>query len=305
MDKVVLLRGENIFEETLKALEKAGFYKIDTDRVLVKPNLTANLPPWKGVTTDVRVVEAVLHALHEIGVKDIVIGESAVSAPATNSFRDNSYQEVVERYNARLIDLHEDRKVLVDVPNPLSIKRVLVAKEAYERFRVSVAKLKVHTLAGVSLSLKNMMGVLANERWKLIVHADVDRRIPDLNQVVKPGFAVIDGFVANEYDEVEANPVPMGIVLAGADPVAVDTVGALCIGYRDIPHIVNSAKVGLGVADINRIVIEGEKLENVARKLRTKRVYRNITGKIMGTVLTYIERIRGRGLRLVDFHSYL
>jgi len=40
---------------------------------LVKPNITAPYPPSSGITSDICVVEAVIHVLKDIGVKDIVI----------------------------------------------------------------------------------------------------------------------------------------------------------------------------------------------------------------------------------------
>lgn|GEM_PF-5275001 len=61
---------------------------------------------------------------------------------------------MARKYGVRLLDFHRDRKILVNVPKPLSLKRICVAETSYNMFRISVAKLKTHTLAGISLSLK-------------------------------------------------------------------------------------------------------------------------------------------------------
>ena len=60
-----------------------------------------------------------------------------------------------------------------------------------------------------------------------------------------------------------------------------DTVAALCIGWRNVPHIVNSSKVGLGIADIDRINVIGNSIENIAIRLRSKWVLEIVWGKSM------------------------
>jgi len=61
---------------------------------------------------------------------------------------------------------------------------------------ISVPKLKLHRMATVTLSLKNMMGALAS---KGSMHmGSLSENIVDLASVVKPSVSVVDGIIAGE-----------------------------------------------------------------------------------------------------------
>jgi uncharacterized protein (DUF362 family) len=62
----------------------------------------------------------------------------------------------------------------------------------------------------------------------------------------------------------------MDLIIAGADPVAVDAVSTAIMGFnpKNIGHITMAAKHGLGVADLDRIVVEGESIASVAKEFK-------------------------------------
>jgi uncharacterized protein (DUF362 family) len=63
-------------------------------------------------------------------------------------------------------------------------------------------------------------------------------------------------------------PVKMDLIIAGVDPVAVDAVGALVMGFNPnkIPHIKKASEKGLGT--INNIDIIGSSLSNVRKSFK-------------------------------------
>ena len=132
---------------------------------------------------------------------------------------------------------------------------------------ISVPKLKLHRITGVTLSLKNMMGVV---QPKGQMHFHLNEKIADLASVVKPRLAVVDGLIGGEGHERAGKPVPMNLVIAGLDPVAVDTVGATIMGINvdNIKHIKLAAKKELGTCNLDQIRILGESLEKVKRKFK-------------------------------------
>lgn len=287
---------ERAFEATLSLLEKSRLGDmLPRGNILVKPNLVTADGSREGITTDVSIVDAVLHFLTENGCTNIVVGEGCGAGPTHKAFEVNGYVEVAQKHGAKLVDLDTSEGVDLEVPNPLSVKRLRVARIAYEAdFRISVAKLKVHSIGIITGCLKNMMGCLNGKKWKLVVHSDVQKRIIDLNRLVGPHFGIIDGIIGNEVEECDPNPVPMNILIGGDDCVAVDSVSAECmgIGWNEIPHLVLAEREGLGTADIGRIEVSGEKVENVRRKferesgpwtyIRTRGEI--IAGKIFGSI---------------------
>jgi len=94
--------------------------------------------------------------------------------------------------------------------------------------------------------------------------------IADLASVLKPSVAVVDGIIAGEGHETSGNPVEMGIVIAGTDPVAVDAVGAAVMGISpaEVKHLSLAAEKGLGTSSLDEITVLGEPIERVTRKFR-------------------------------------
>ncbi|MEM1539157.1 MAG: DUF362 domain-containing protein [Candidatus Bathyarchaeia archaeon] len=278
MVKVAIIKGLSPIESTVKALEMLredlGLILSAKEPILIKPNYINAQHPSTGITTDSRVIEGILKFLKENGKDNIVIGEGSGFADTFHAFKVAGIDKVAERWNAKLIDLNKDIFVEVYPPNPLSLRRVRVAKTALESLIISVPKLKVHRLTTVTLGLKNMMGALAHKGRMHNGH--LSENIADLASVLKPSLTVIDGIIAGEGHETSGNPVEMNIVIAGVDPVAVDTVGAAVMGVspQEVKHLVLAEKKGLGTCNLNRIEVVGEKIENVKRSFRRSLVSR-------------------------------
>ena len=170
--------------------------------------------------------------------------------------------------NVKLMDLNKDAFVEIYPPNPLALKKVKVARTSLECTIISVPKLKLHRMATVTLSLKNMMGVLAS---KGSMHrGSLSKNIVDLTSVIKPRISVIDGIIAGEGHETSGNPVEMNLVIVGTDPVAVDAVGAAVMGVSpcDVKHLVLADKKELGTIDFEKIAVIGEPIDEVKKKFR-------------------------------------
>jgi len=235
--------------------------------ILIKPNYLNAKHPSTGVTTDSQVIEGVVKFLKMRKIENLVIGEGSGFADTFEAFRVAGVDKVAERWKVKLVDLNKDECVEVQPPNPLSLKKVRVAKTALEGTIISIPKLKPHRIATVTLSLKNMMGALAS---KGTMHRGVSlsENIADLASVLRPSVAVIDGIIAGEGHENSGNTVEMNLVIAGTDPVAVDAVGAAVMGIEptEVKHLVLAEKKGLGTCDLKNITVLGEPIAEVQRK---------------------------------------
>jgi len=270
MSRVAIVRGTEPPEMTVKALEMVdAFAAIPAEKsVLIKPNYINTEHPSTGITTDSRVIEGVVKFLRHRGVKEIIIGEGTGFGDTIQAFKVAGVDAVAERWNVRLVDLNKDEYVEVRPRNPLAMKKVKIAKTVLESTIISVPKLKPHRMAGVTLSLKNMMGAMTP---KASMHTSLSKNIVDLASVIGPRVAIIDGIIAGEGHETSGNPVEMNLVIAGTDPVAVDTVGAavMSISPEAVKHLRLAEEHGLGTCSLERIQILGEPLEKVRRKFRT------------------------------------
>lgn len=278
--RVVIIKGPNPIETTVKALDAI---KSDLDAVLsaekpilIKPNYITTQHPSTGVTTDGRIVEGVVKFLKEHGKNNIVIGEGSGWADTFEAFKVAGIDKISEKWKVKLVDLNKDIFVEVYPPNPITLKKVKVAKTALESVIISVPKLKLHRLATVTLGIKNMIGALASKGS--MHNGRLHANIADLASVLKPSLTVIDGIIAGEGHETSGNPVKMDLVIAGTDPVAVDAVGAAVMGISptEVEHLVLAEKKGLGTCQLKNIEIIGEPIEKVKRKFR-----RSISSKIL------------------------
>ena len=268
MVRVAIVKGINPLDMTVEALEMVEAYEALSEEkpVLIKPNYINASHPSTGITTDSRVIEGVVKFLKQHGVKEAIIGEGSGFADTFEAYRIAGVDALAKRWNVKLVDLNRDDFIEINPPSPLANK-VKIAKTALKSTIVSVPKLKPHRQAGVTLSMKNMIGAVTP---KGSMHLHLNRNIAEIASIIKPRIAVIDGIIAGEGHETSGNPVEMNLVIAGRDPVAVDAVGAAVMGIppKDVKHLILAEEKGLGTSDLNHIEIVGEPIDRVRKRFK-------------------------------------
>ena len=255
--------------ETVGALFGAAapeFRKFYNGRpVLVKPNLVEALAP--PITTPVGLVGAVIDCVREISPgSEIIIGEGtgASDYETPHAFDELGYTELARVKGVRLVDLNHEPTVELEDPELLRWPVMHLPRVIMESFIISVPVLKAHTLAGVTLTMKNMMGApppvhyQAGGHWKKSAfHTMMQESVLDLNCYRTPDMTVLDATVGMSEGHLggpTCNPPP-GVVVMGFDPVAIDAYGCglLKRDWRDIGHIREADGV-LGRAEALRVV---------------------------------------------------
>jgi uncharacterized protein (DUF362 family) len=100
---------------------------------------------------------------------------------------------------------------------------------------VSVAKMKTHHIAGATLSMKNLFGVMPGIYYgwpkNVLHHAGIENSILDINATLKPHFAIIDGIVGMEGDgPIMGDPKKVGVLVMGRNLPAVDATCCRIMG---------------------------------------------------------------------------
>ena len=278
----VVKAGEDVELAVRKAISLAGGLDEIVTRgstVLVKPNVGSCERSGSGKVTDARVTEAVTKIVLEKRPKSVVIGEgSAVGydfpdlQDTMKALEESGTKEVAEKLGVPLVDLNADRHREVEVPNPLIMKSVRIAETVLDSdVIISVPVMKTHIRTGVTLSLKNMKGSMPGAEKKKTHRLGLELAIADLISVVRPHFAVVDGLVGMEgLWEYPDDCIPMGLVGAGRDPVAVDSIFAQVMGVRptDIMHLVYCHRKDLGETNPEGIETVGVSIPEVRRQFR-------------------------------------
>ncbi|MGD9559457.1 MAG: DUF362 domain-containing protein, partial [Oscillospiraceae bacterium] len=203
-------------------------------RVLIKPNLLAKHVPEKAVTTHPDVLRGVILALKKRGAKRIVVADSP-GGPYTPGIMRVVYETcglaaVCRETGVPCYTDCEEQPVPADgqLVRRFNLLRPVVESD----FIVNLPKFKTHVLTGMSGAVKNLFGCVpglqkAEFHTRFPERADFGQMLVDLCQTVKADIHVVDGVLAMEGDGPGGGtPRPLGLLLAGEDPYALDL--AIC-----------------------------------------------------------------------------
>lgn len=274
--------GEDVELAVRKAISLAGgLDKIVTSKskVLVKPNIGLCDRSGTGKITDARVTQAITQIVLEKRPQYVIIGEGSGVGydfpdlqDTMKALEQSGTKEVAEKLGVPVVDLNTDHHRELEIPNPLVMKSVKVAQTVLDsNVIISVPVMKAHIRSAVTLSLKNMKGIMPGVEKKKTHRLGLELAIVDLISIIKPHFVVVDGLMGMEgLWEYPDDCIPLGLVGAGRDPVAVDSVFAQIMGVwpTDIMHLVYAQRKGLGVCDPARIKTVGVPIPEVRRPFR-------------------------------------
>ena len=172
------------------------------------------------------------------------------------------------------VDLNHDR--LLHVDNRLGLTRLteLVLPGSLQEVDlvVSMPKLKTHHWAGVTLSMKNLFGVMPGVHYgwpKNVLHAcGIEQSILDIYATVLPQLAIVDGIIGMEGDgPIMGSPKNAGVLVLGTNLPAVDATSTRLMGLDPFKiDYLQFCQGRLGPIDESQIVQRGEKIEATAQK---------------------------------------
>ncbi|MBI4709562.1 MAG: DUF362 domain-containing protein [Nitrospirae bacterium] len=218
-------------------------------RILLKPNLNANMNALTGNTTDLRIISALIEYLKNMGYGNITIGEGTNSGYYRNNISVISRLKVdklAEYFGVKIIDLNYSEPVYVNFENEI---KAAVAKDVMEAdFLINLPKLKTHFEAGMSVCLKNMMGCLVGQENKKKTHKSLAKNILNINKFIKPHLHIVDGIIAMEgLGPTRGVPKNTGLIIAGLDPLLMDLACAkiAMFDYRKVTTLRAAEDSGL------------------------------------------------------------
>jgi uncharacterized protein (DUF362 family) len=241
--------------------------------VLLKPNLVG-LDPLGVMNTHPAVIAATRESFLRLGASEVFIGDGPAMDRDTESILESvKLKEFTGPLAGIFRDLNLDDVARVALPTRASLMKELYLPKTVlgVDFLVSMPKLKTHHWAGVTLSLKNMFGIVPGGCYgwpKNVLHwAGIDNSILDLNAAARPDFAVIDGIVGMEGNgPIQGTPKAAEVLIFGNDPVSVDATGCRVMGLKPekVPYL---AKAGtfLGNLEVPKIQEVGERVETVRK----------------------------------------
>ncbi|MFH2013344.1 MAG: DUF362 domain-containing protein [Pseudomonadota bacterium] len=256
--------------ESVDLLGGIGSFIKNGDRVLLKPNLLSGKIPEKAVTTHPSIVSAVVRLVKEVGGIPS-IGDSPGFGSLKRVAEKAGIKEVADRMGVNLVEF--DETVEIENKEGHIFKMFEVAKAFLEAdVIINLPKLKTHGQMLLTLSVKNNFGFVVGNRkatWHLKAGIDVNffaQMLLDLYLLVQPQLTIMDGIIGMEGDGPGSGiPREVGLIFAGIDCVAIDTVicQALGVPLDDLYTTKAARQKGIGETDLKNINVLGEDLKKV------------------------------------------
>lgn len=263
----------DITEVILSGFKELGISpaEIRGKRILLKPNLVETELGAIHINTHPAVIYGAGQAFLKLGAAQIIVGEGPGHCRDTLLLLEESgLAEVLWEDRIPFVDLNYDPGYSIKNPGCYSSLTYLTFPDTLRQvdWVVSLAKLKTHHWAGVTLSMKNLFGVMPGIYYgwpKNVLHyAGINGSILDIVCALKPQFAIVDGIVGMEGDgPIMGTPKNSGVLVMGRNFPAVDATCARIMGInpRRVPYLAEAWR--LGPVSEKEIVQVGENLAAV------------------------------------------
>lgn len=254
--------------ETL--LEGLRLFPLDVrgKSIVLKPNLVDYIA-GNAINTDPLLVAAAAECFRRLGAKEVVVAEGPGHQRDTQLvLSESGYASVLRESKIRFVDLNRDELVRTRLGATYTRLRCLWLPKTVvgADFLVSMPKVKTHHWSGVTLSMKNMFGVVPGSRYgwpKNILHWNgIQQSVLDVCATVPINFVIADAIMAMEGNgPLNGTPRPLGKIVLADDPVAADATCARLMGFEPdrVVHIWEGSKF-LGNSSSARIDFAAETL---------------------------------------------
>lgn len=238
-------------------------------------------PPEKGVTVGQETLRELIRLIKERNPKRIVVAAGSGGASTMQVYREYGYNRIIDEEGVEFVDLNSGEFIEIslkhDIVKNTKINRLIRDTDVL----VSFTQLKFHEEATMSASIKNMAlswppaDIHGYPKKSLGIHEDLHGFICAMAQEIPIDLAVVSLNPAMVgTGPSKGIPVHTGIIIAGMDAVAVDTVCARILGFRPqaVNYLYKLIKSGVGQGNMDNIDIKGMKLIE-AEKLFSKLAY--------------------------------
>jgi uncharacterized protein (DUF362 family) len=261
--------------------------ELDGEKVAIKPNATSAerfADPDLGIGTHPAFVGGMVAYLQAHGARrHICVVEDPRNSDDTSPrhWQGTGYRQMAEASGARLHSPTSYYCIRKKVPHPLAHATYNVTRYAADpgTVLINAPKLKTHNLAITTLCLKNLMGLVdvferhfCTQAWGEIpvppgnrpksewmdaaLHAawgqGLARRLVDLAQVITPALNLVEGVVGRDGTGFRhGRNYPLGLVIAGINMVAVDSIASYLMGFdpQKLIYLQAATSAGLGCSD--------------------------------------------------------
>ena len=256
---LVAVLGEDPYQITVKAVEAMGGMERFVKKngvVVIKPNIGWDRSQEQAGNTNPQVVAALIDMSFKAGAKRVNIFDITCNDPRRCYI--NSGIEQVAKEKGATIYITDDWNVVrarFNYKSPMEGWPVFKDALDCDTF-INVPILKNHALTGLTLSMKNLMGVCGGNRG--LMHNDIGPKLVDITDFISPDLTIIDAYrilvrngpTGGSLEDVAYKKT----VIAATDPTLADSYACKLVGVDplSIPYIKVAADRKFGNYDVDR-----------------------------------------------------
>ena len=244
---------DELIERGLQAMGGIGRFVKSGQSIVIKPNFSVPRTPDQAATTNPMMVAALVKRCQAAGAKSVKV----IDYPFTNAqmcLENTGIRRAVESAGGKVYAINKLSTEFYTASNAggsvlqqLQYSRDVLEADVFISFPI----LKHHNGTGLTMGLKNMMGLVWDRGF--FHRTDLHQTIAELAAFKRPNLVIMDAVrgitthgpmgpgTIREYNQL----------IFSVDPVAADAYGAELFGMKatDVPHIGIAA--GLGVGTVN------------------------------------------------------
>jgi uncharacterized protein (DUF362 family) len=228
--------------------------------VAIKPNMLTARAPEYAVTTNPDVVAALVTLAFEAGARDVVVFDRP-TAPPRNVYEVSGIADAVKSAGGRMKILYDRDFERIEIPEGRVLTSWPLAVPAFDAdVFINVPIAKTHGLAGLTMSIKNLMGIMGSTRG--LIHQDFSQKIVDVNTLVRPHLVVLDAYrILTAHGPSGGNLSDVKQtrqVIIGTNQASVDAYGTTLFGMKptDLTYLKVAGARGIGEIDLEKLLIE-------------------------------------------------
>ena len=272
VDMVAVMGGEPEVMFSRAITEMGGMSKFIKKgaKVTIKPNIGWDKAPEMAGNTNPKLVAEIVKQCIAAGAKEVTVFDHTCD-DWIRCYKNSGIEAAVKAAGAKLIPANEESYYrTVSLPKGVKLKSAKIHEAILEcDVWINVPILKHHGGANMSISMKNLMGIVWDRR---IFHSsDLQQCIADICTLEKkPVLNVVDAYRLLKTNGPQgkslSDVVTTKALFISQDIVAVDTAATKFFGQvRDMPlehvgHLANGQALKLGTMEIDNLNVKRIKI---------------------------------------------
>jgi uncharacterized protein (DUF362 family) len=261
-DLVAIKGGEPdaMFDKAIQSLGGMKNFVKKNQTVVIKPNIGWDTIPERAANTNPKLIKEIIKHCFDAGAKEVYIFDHTCD-DWRSCYSSSGIEKVAKDAGAKVVPGNSESYYHnVDVPNGKRLKDASVHELILESdVFINVPVLKSHGGAGLTISMKNLMGIVWDRRfWH---RNDLHQCIADFATFRKPDLNIVDAYAVMKRNGPrgvsEDDVITMKSQIISTDIVAADAAAAKLFGKEpvDIDYINYANKLEVGTMDLTKLKI--------------------------------------------------